>query len=270
MANHHGIIGPAIAGGDQGVGGVVRIEAAARFLDQSTGTQSFGVDQRRLCSANFTGMNDAADGRAGAGQERSHTGDVLAARVTERTIRVFIFRNGETMTRDVQMHGATIAIETDPVLTFQPLDVVKNAEYQLSLGRTYMRGRLKNGCFAISGLAIIGLIIASGARSSAAQQMPVEPKMDGQLMLGKSAFTRFCAECHGTVGQGTDKGPTFLHRFYHPGHHGDGSFFIAARKGVRAHHWKFGNMKPVEGVTDAQLGKIVKYVRALQKANGLF
>jgi hypothetical protein len=29
-------------------------------------------------------------------------------------------------------------------------------------------------------------------------------------------------------------------------------------------------MKPVEKVTDAQLETIVKYVRALQKANGIF
>jgi mono/diheme cytochrome c family protein len=133
-----------------------------------------------------------------------------------------------------------------------------------------MRKCLKTGYFSIVRLAIMALVIASGTGSATAQQTPVEPKMDGQLMLGKSAFTRFCAECHGPMGQGTDKGPTFIHRVYHPGHHGDGAFFIAAKKGARQHHWKFGNMKPVKGVTDAQLGKIVKYVRALQKANGLF
>ena len=55
-----------------------------------------------------------------------------------------------------------------------------------------------------------------------------------------------------------------------PGHHGDGSFFIAPKQGARAHHWKFGDMKKVEGVTDAQLKNIVAYVRAVQQANGLF
>ncbi len=123
---------------------------------------------------------------------------------------------------------------------------------------------------AIFGIAVAGLLAVLANSPVIAGKTVVEPKMTGPLMLGKSAFTRYCAECHGTVGQGTDKGPTFLHRVYHPGHHGDGSFYLAAKKGVRAHHWKFGNMKPVQGVTDAQLDKIVMYVRALQKANGLF
>jgi hypothetical protein len=61
-----------------------------------------------------------------------------------------------------------------------------------------------------------------------------------------------------------------LHRVYHPGHHSDKAFLVAPRQGARAHHWKFGDMKPVENVTDAQLETIVKYVRALQKANGIF
>jgi len=97
-----------------------------------------------------------------------------------------------------------------------------------------------------------------------------EPKLTGKVMLGKMAFVKYCAQCHGDKGQGTDKGPTFLHRVYHPGHHADQAFFLAAKNGARAHHWKFGNMKPVEGINDAQLANVVKYVRALQKANGIF
>jgi len=41
------------------------------------------------------------------------------------------------------------------------------------------------------------------------------------------------------------------------------------RNGVRAHHWKFGSMPPVDGITDAEDGTIVAYVRALQRANGI-
>ena len=29
-------------------------------------------------------------------------------------------------------------------------------------------------------------------------------------------------------GRGTDKGPTFISRIYHPGHHGDGAFYMFA------------------------------------------
>jgi hypothetical protein len=38
---------------------------------------------------------------------------------------------------------------------------------------------------------------------------------------------------------------------------------------VRAHHWRFGNMPPVDGVNRAEVEKIVAYVRALQRANGI-
>ena len=96
------------------------------------------------------------------------------------------------------------------------------------------------------------------------------PEMTPQLNLAQMSYDAYCASCHGRNAVGTDKGPTFLHRVYHPGHHSDQSFYLAALQGARAHHWKFGDMKPVEGVTEAQLKLIVTYVRALQKANGLF
>jgi len=39
---------------------------------------------------------------------------------------------------------------------------------------------------------------------------------------------------------------------------------------VRAHHWKFGNMPPVEGIHDEDVIKIIAFVRAVQKENGIF
>ncbi len=104
----------------------------------------------------------------------------------------------------------------------------------------------------------------------AAAEKAIEPPMNPKLRLGKMAYDISCASCHGKAGAGTDKGPPFLHRVYHPGHHGDAAFYRAARQGARAHHWKFGDMKPVAGVTDAQLAKIIGYIRAVQSANGLF
>jgi len=98
----------------------------------------------------------------------------------------------------------------------------------------------------------------------------VASQVSGPLAVGKMAYDVHCASCHGTNGVGTDKGPPMLHRYYHRGHHGDGAFFIAAKRGVRQHHWKFGDMKPVPAATDAQLANIVKYVRELQRVNGLF
>ena len=97
-----------------------------------------------------------------------------------------------------------------------------------------------------------------------------EPEGSAELNLGRMNYDAFCASCHGKTARGTDKGPTFISRVYHPGHHGDAAFFVAPRDGARAHHWHFGNMPPVEGVTEAQLKTILRYVRAVQRTNGLF
>ncbi len=96
------------------------------------------------------------------------------------------------------------------------------------------------------------------------------PKMTPELNLGKMNYDALCASCHGKNTAGTDKGPTFLHKVYHPGHHGDGAFMIAPVRGARAHHWQFGNMPPVKDITEGQVRKIIPYIRAIQKENGLF
>jgi len=122
--------------------------------------------------------------------------------------------------------------------------------------------------FIAAGLGLVG----AGVRASNHWMFdnPREPEMTPALNLGKMNYDTYCASCHGKTARGTDKGPTFISKIYHPGHHGDGAFFLAPRNGVRAHHWPFGNMPPVEGVNDAQLQSILQYVRAVQQSNGLF
>jgi mono/diheme cytochrome c family protein len=127
--------------------------------------------------------------------------------------------------------------------------------------------------YITAALVAAGIAAFSGAglaQPDAVYPAPNEPEMTPRLQLGMMNYGAYCASCHGKTGGGSDKGPTFIHRVYHPGHHGDGAFFTAPKRGARAHHWKFGDMKPVEGVTDAQLELIVEYVRAVQQANGLF
>ena len=117
------------------------------------------------------------------------------------------------------------------------------------------------------------IIVAAVAPLQAAPLDPnavVQPKMTPALNLGKLNYEAKCAKCHGRNTAGTNKGPTFLHRVYHPGHHGDAAFYRAAKSGAPAHHWPFGNMPTVDGVTDEQIKSIILYVRAMQKANGLF
>ncbi|MFT6451992.1 MAG: hypothetical protein ACJA06_001479 [Halocynthiibacter sp.] len=60
-----------------------------------------------------------------------------------------------------------------------------------------------------------------------------------------------------------------VHKIYEPNHHGDEAFQRAAAAGVRSHHWGFGNMPPVEGLTRGDVTMIVAYIRELQRSNGI-
>ena len=91
-----------------------------------------------------------------------------------------------------------------------------------------------------------------------------------QEQLGKRAYDAVCAACHGANGQGQDGvAPPLVHVIYEPSHHGDRAFLLAAQNGVRGHHWPFGNMPPVEGITQADVIDIVAYIRRLQRENGI-
>jgi len=96
------------------------------------------------------------------------------------------------------------------------------------------------------------------------------PELSAQAAYGEDLFKENCAACHGENAGGTEQGPPLIHRIYEPNHHGDQAFLIAATQGARAHHWQFGNMPPVEGITPRQVQDIVAYVREVQKANGVF
>jgi mono/diheme cytochrome c family protein len=67
------------------------------------------------------------------------------------------------------------------------------------------------------------------------------PQQEG----GRALFETNCAVCHGENAAGSDQGPTLVHRIYEPSHHGDMAIMLAARQGVRAHHWLFGNTPAV-------------------------
>lgn len=86
---------------------------------------------------------------------------------------------------------------------------------------------------------------------------------------GEAQFNQFCADCHGQGAMGTDKGPPLVHRLYVPSHHGNAAFVSAAMHGVQAHHWQFGDMPPVAGITGEQVRAIILYVRWLQEQNGI-
>jgi len=95
------------------------------------------------------------------------------------------------------------------------------------------------------------------------------PALSPLAKTGERAFAADCARCHGVNGAGTDRGPPLIHDLYNPGHHPDAAFVRAVRYGVRQHHWPYGNMPPRPEVSDAELAAIIRYVRELQRANGI-
>ena len=86
---------------------------------------------------------------------------------------------------------------------------------------------------------------------------------------GEQLFIANCSMCHGANASGTAQGPPLLHEVYEPGHHPDASFVIAVSRGVRQHHWQFGNMPAVPDLSIDQIQQVICFVRNLQVADGI-
>jgi cytochrome c2 len=103
-----------------------------------------------------------------------------------------------------------------------------------------------------------------------AERRPVVvPELSETARAGGRAFALRCAACHGGDAGGTATGPTLLDPIYRPAHHADVSFVLAVRHGVAAHHWSFGKMPPVPGLNAGEVASIIRYVREVQRANGV-
>ena len=94
--------------------------------------------------------------------------------------------------------------------------------------------------------------------------------LSARALAGQQTWETSCASCHGRNAAGQEGiAPPLVHIIYEPGHHGDESFQRAVALGVRAHHWPFGDMPPVEGLSRRDVAEIIAYVRELQRANGI-
>ena len=95
------------------------------------------------------------------------------------------------------------------------------------------------------------------------------PAQDPDLVTaGEPLYQANCAQCHGTDLRGTDQGPSHLSIVYEPNHHGDAAFVLAVQRGVPQHHWPFGDMEPIPGLTTRELEAITAYVREQQRLKG--
>ncbi len=95
-------------------------------------------------------------------------------------------------------------------------------------------------------------------------------ELSAQAKMGQRAFDAACSSCHGANAAGQQGvAPPLIHKTYEPGHHADMAFFLAVENGVRPHHWRFGAMPPIEGLTRADVATIVAFVREVQRENGI-
>lgn len=116
-------------------------------------------------------------------------------------------------------------------------------------------------------MAVFALTIAPTACSAGSKGDPLPiPKAFQQ---GEGKFKANCARCHGDRAVGTNQGPPLVHKIYEPSHHGDAAFQMAASRGVRAHHWNFGDMPQIAGVTPEDVTEITAYIRWLQRQAGI-
>lgn len=131
----------------------------------------------------------------------------------------------------------------------------------------------------IAGAAIVGYVLLNGStetsqtaqvQGSAIVEVALPETFSQNAQVGELAFVAKCSSCHGVNAVGQEGvAPPLVHKIYEPGHHGDEAFQRAAALGVRGHHWTFGNMPPVEGITRGDVTMIVAYIRELQSENGI-
>jgi len=95
------------------------------------------------------------------------------------------------------------------------------------------------------------------------------PPLSAAAEAGRVAYDRRCVQCHGLHGAGTAVGPPLVHPVYRPLHHADFAFELAVRRGVSAHHWRFGNMPPQPDTSRDEVEAITRYIRELQRENNV-
>ena len=112
--------------------------------------------------------------------------------------------------------------------------------------------------------------VGDGSPNSPLVLVTLPDQFSDDAVTGMGIFESNCASCHGDNAAGRDGlAPPLVHKIYEPSHHGDESFRRAVTSGVRGHHWRFGDMPPVEGLTRSDVSTIITYVRELQRANGI-
>ncbi len=135
-----------------------------------------------------------------------------------------------------------------------------------------LAGALVAGGYLMFGGSVREATTGATSEAGGAPMVSIDlPKsLSAVAQSGKRLFDENCISCHGPNAVGQEEiGPPLVHIIYEPNHHGDEAFQRAVALGVRRHHWPFGNMAPVEGLSREDVALIIAYIRELQRANGI-
>jgi len=114
-------------------------------------------------------------------------------------------------------------------------------------------------------LALVSVGCSEPQQNEAGQEaMSPHTAIAADARKGRVIFSARCASCHGKSGEGTDQGPPMSHKIYEPDHHSDYSIERAVKFGVRSHHWGFGNMPPIPGLSAEDVQHVIAYIRQEQ------
>lgn len=134
----------------------------------------------------------------------------------------------------------------------------------VKMRRTRQRSPLRAATLAA------GLLLAAGCETvevdaAALAELPVPE----EHQHGEALYQASCEACHGPHAAGSEVAPPLVHTIYRPRHHGDEAFQLAVAQGVRAHHFRFGDMPAIPGLTRDEVAAITGYVRWLQRSAGI-
>lgn len=110
-----------------------------------------------------------------------------------------------------------------------------------------------------TGVAILAMTLSSGCGND---------DTDDPLDRGAAVYQQSCAACHGADLRGTPQGPSHLSQVYAPDHHSDAAFRAAILHGSPAHHWDYGDMPPIPGLSDGDIDAVIAYIRHEQETQG--
>ncbi|MDH5522164.1 MAG: cytochrome c [Acidimicrobiia bacterium] len=118
-------------------------------------------------------------------------------------------------------------------------------------------------------VAVVAAVVIVGcSENSTPDQSVPETEADAAGSLGAEVYANSCASCHGADLRGTDKGPSQLSIVYEPNHHPDDAYRSAIANGAPQHHWTFGDMPPLTGLTGDEVEAVIVFIRAEQERQG--